>query len=362
MWTILRFTVLIVLLGHSGGAWGSESIHLKGTFESRQIQDTRGEVDGFFIQTIPEPQLTDEWIGSGSGGFGPDTAWDTRVVPQELVNGELVLPRNGDYFLRSAIYYDKNYQGLNDGVDSKPRQSMVLTNPSQRFEFDEEIWLGFSIFLPSSWEHEQGVNDHRGGTVLFASNAGPSATFLILTQYVPEGESKAHWFLKVNTSDSTATEDGSYLSETINLGSVEPDLGKWTDFVIRGRVNPFAERTNPAEAGIPNSIDHTYDGNRGILQLWKSGSRSRSLELKIDRVDVPVGLVPYDKRNLAIRFQMYKYGWRRNPTTVKGPIWVGFDEIRFGSTERHGTGFLDVAPDGEQERASAPEAPKVEVD
>ena len=196
---------------------------------------------------------------------------------------------------------------------------------------------------------------------MFAINSGPSATLLGLTQYVPSGEKTARWFLRLQTSDSTATESGDYATEWFDLGSIVPDLGKWTDFVFRVRSNPFTRATNPFQAGIPNSRDQTYEANRGILQIWKSEGDSREMALKVDRVNTPVGLVPLESDGLLIRFQMYKYGWRRNPTTVKGPVWVGFDEIRYGITDLHGTRYEDVAPDQSSNGKLAPQPPSVSV-
>ncbi len=87
-----------------------------------------------------------------------------------------------------------------------------------------------------------------------------------------------------------------------------PDLGKWTDFVIRFRVNPFSVATNPAKAGIPDSIDQVFEGNKGIFQLWKSegnvdGQGNRKMVLKIDKVNTPVGLVLYSIEFFPHRFQ-----------------------------------------------------------
>jgi hypothetical protein len=357
-----KHLAIMVLLPVFGFASADERVFLQATFESGQIQNRVETVDGFYIGTLPEPQIADEYIQTGAGGFGPETNWDTKVVTSERVGAELVLPRSGRYFLRSAIYYDKNYQGLNGGVDSKPRSAMVFTTPDQRLDFDQEGWIGFSVFLPSNWEHELGVQDHRGGTVLFSINSGPSATLMGLTQYVPRGETTARWFLHLQTSDSTATESGEYDREWLDLGTVVPDLGVWTDFVIRVRANPFTQTTNPFRAGIPRSRDQTYEGNRGILQIWKSEGQSREMTLMVDRVNVPVGMVPLEGDGLAIRWQLYKYGWRRNPTTVKGPIWVGFDEIRYGITELHGTRYEDVAADRVAAELSAPRPPRVSIE
>jgi hypothetical protein len=358
MQKLLTCAALLFALAAQSSAWASSKLLLETTFETGQIQKSSSSVDGVYVQTLPDPQTGDEFIATGSGGFGPDTNWDARVVSQETVGGQVVKPRQGNYFLRSVIDKNKNYLALNNYTRDKPRNGFRMTTVSQRLEFDEEGWVGFSIFLPSNWEHEQGVNDHRGGTSLFVINATPSASFVSMTQYVPKGQTKAHWHVRLHLSDTTATESGgSYSTEWINIGSVEPDLGKWTDFVFRVRANPFTKTTNPAELGIPNSKDQTYEGNRGILQIWKSEGANRDMALKVSKVNTPVGLVPHATNLLEVRLQLYKYGWRENPTTVNGPIWVGFDEIRFGSTVRNGTGFADVDPSGGSQSSASPRPP-----
>ncbi len=130
-----------------------------------------------------------------------------------------------------------------------------------------------------------------------------------------------------------------------------PDLGKWTDFVVRYRANPFSTTTNPATAGIPGSKNQTYAGNKGILQVWKAegpvgASGNRTMVRKFSKVNAPVGLVPHKSDRLMHTWRIYKYGWKRFPTHVKGPIWIGFDEIRTGLVGRDGTTYADVNPSG----------------
>ena len=130
-----------------------------------------------------------------------------------------------------------------------------------------------------------------------------------------------------------------------------PDLGKWTDFIIRYRANPFSVRTNPFSKGIPNAKNRTYEGNKGILQVWKAtGTEDRNgdrqMVSKINLVNTPIGLVPQASERIRHSFRVYKYGWHNNPTDVAGPVWFGFDEIRQGLAWRHGTGYSDVHPSG----------------
>jgi hypothetical protein len=103
MLMVIRYISILVFLLMFGAAWASEKVYLEAGFETGEIQRNTSAVDGFYIQTLPNPQINGEGISSGSGGFGPDTNWDTRVVPQEQVGSDIVKPRAGSFFLRSAI-------------------------------------------------------------------------------------------------------------------------------------------------------------------------------------------------------------------------------------------------------------------
>jgi hypothetical protein len=187
-----------------------------------------------------------------------------------------------------------------------------------------------------------------------------SASNASLSVWTPQGSDKAHWRIHININDS-AVGGTAQITHPVDLGSVEPDLGKWTDFVIRLRVNPFKTTTNPAKEGIQDSKDRSYEGNKGVMQLWKAEGVNRDMILKIDKVNTPVGYVPHATRPIEVSFRVYKYGWRNNPTTVEGPIWVGFDEMRYGATVRHGTRYEDVLPSNGPEIQQAPRPPSIVV-
>jgi hypothetical protein len=138
---------------------------------------------------------------------------------------------------------------------------------------------------------------------------------------------------------------------TFDLGPVSADMGKWSDFVFHYRFNPFSTATNPAAIGIADSRNKLYEGNKGILQVWKAegavdSSGNRAMAMKVDKVNQPVGLVPHSTENIRHYWRIYKFGWHSNPTTLTHPIWFGFDEIRQGLVARDGTTFADVAPSG----------------
>jgi hypothetical protein len=96
-------------------------------------------------------------------------------------------------------------------------------------------------------------------------------------------------------------------------------------------------------------MNRMYEGNRGILQVWKGtgdtdADGNRKMQLMIDKVNSPVGLVPHATTKIIHHWRIYKFGWHSNPTTLTHPVWFGFDEIRQGLVARDGTTFADVAP------------------
>ena len=322
----------------------ADDVAFIGNFESGKILGVGSDANGFFVHTVPNPQRNKESVSGRSSDFDSNSGLDTRVVSSETVKGELVKPRAGKYFLRSALYYDKRYDELNGG-ENKPRSKIYVNgHPTP---FDVEGYLGFSIYLPKSWEHETGVRGNRGTAMLLqVQSASASSTLLTLEVYVPSGDNQAHWILKHNLS-ATSVKGGK--STVYDLGRVNDDLGKWTDFSLRYRFNPFSKRTNAKTEGGKNQY---YDGNKGILQLYKSvgavksgGNRSMQLT-RVNLVNRPVGLVPHATRQIYWHFRVYKYGWHKNDTDVKGPVWVGFDEIRDGRVGADGTSLGDVLPPG----------------
>ena len=343
----------ILLLGFalsSQAVADDQKLHFIGDFESGRILSKDSRHDGFFIETLPNPQSGAETLHSGDSDFSQLTKSDTRVVTSEAIGGETVKPRKGQYFLRTEVFRDKNYLDLNNYAKNRPRSKIYMSDNSHRIDFDKEGYVGFSIYVPRNFENELGVRDHRGDSMVFDMGTDSSRTLMNMGVWVQKPAIEAHWFIRTWTNDSSTGEDGASV-KFIDLGPVRPDIGKWTDFVIRYRFNPFTVDTNPAAKGIPDSNNQNYQGNKGILQVWKAEGESgqdgnRSMALKIDKVDSPLGLVPHASDKIKHLWRIYKYGWTSNPTTLTHPVWFGFDEIRQGLVERDGTSFADVAPAG----------------
>jgi hypothetical protein len=359
---MLRIGVLLLLgLSAVNLAHAERSLRVVGDFESGLVQDKSSLTDGFFVKTLPHPQGDVDEIAISSGGAGPASGLDTRVVPLETVGSDVVLPRSGKFFIRTAAYFNKDYTGFsgNSGIN-KPRSLISL---GQRFDFDTEGYVGFSVFVPRNFEHETATKGEWGTTMLLSTNATSRSSFFLLNVFVPTDKNEAHWFLVYQVDAGSAYERSETKKFWVDLGPVNADKGKWTDFVIRYRANPFASTTNPAVKGIKDAMDRTYNGNKGILRLWKAEgpvdlNGDRQMSLKVDKVNTPVGLVPHATNKIVHSFRIYKFGWHQKPTAVKGPIWFGFDAIRYGLVERDSTAYEDVYAGGGYEGDSLPAPPK----
>jgi hypothetical protein len=332
-------------------AQAERNVRYTADFESGVIKPNGGVTDSFFIKTLPDPQVDREVIRTASGGTGLLPPWDSRVVDKASIGGQTIPPRRGKYFARHVLYYGKDYRDLNGGTLEKSRAELLVSHDSNRIDFDTEVYAGFSIFVPNNFEHETGTKGDRGSATLVTLNTDSAATFMTLRVYVPSDENEAHWFIDYPANPYSVTEDRRY-KKRVDLGRINADKGKWTDFVIRFRSNPFSVTTNPAKAGIANANDQVYEGNKGIVQLWKAegpvdGNGNRRMIRKVNVVNSPVGNVPgvtQGKSKLHFGLKIYKYKWQTLSTNVKGPVWFGFDEFRFGEAIKNGTAYSDVHP------------------
>jgi len=320
-------------------------------FETGQIQPNVSAVDGLHIMAAPDPQTDGSIYATGSGGFGPSTNYDVRVAQSASIGGETVLPRKGKYFMWHQISLDKDYTEWNGNAGKdKPRTESGFGEENM-VQFDVEYWLGFSIYTPLNHEHETKVSHNGGGPTLLTAHTRvrDAETFFSFAVRPESGSPYDHWYLNYSVNPNTV--ELKELHRT-DIGSNKDDIGRWTDFVIRFRANPFSVDTNPAQEGILGAADKLFRANKGILQVWKSAGTTvdangdRPMKLVLDIENAPVGNVPSKEDVIKLSFRVYKGGWRNIDTTVKGPIWFGFDEIRYGRAVLDGTGFSDVHPSG----------------
>jgi hypothetical protein len=323
-------------------------VQFRADFESGRIQKKGSTRDGFWIHTLPIKQSGSTSFPSGSGGFGPDSPYDTRVatsrIPPQTALGtsSTVLPRAGKYFLETSLHYNKNYTELNAGL-RKPRNK-INPLPTERLDFDVEGYTGFSIYLPQNLETEAGAARR---TLLYVQSTDASATLFTVQLGAPE-VGKTKWAAIWHT-DPTSIKDSSRAIQSRDLGLIAADRGKWTDFVVRYRWNPFSRRTNASS--ISGGKNQVYEGNKGILQVWKAtgpvdSKGNRKMQLVVNLENEPVGLVPKANTKISQTFRLYKPAWQLQSTTIKHPIWIGFDEIKSGRVSVEGTTYADVLPGG----------------
>lgn len=306
-----------------------------GSFETGALQAKASANDGFLLQTMSGAST----VCLGTGGAGTGVGYDAHVFATGAsIGADTVAPRAGSYLFAGSINVTTDYSVFCGTQTNKPRWNLNISDPVHRVDHDQEVWLGFSAYLPSDFEHENGVKDDRGSLQLLSIHSLPNGSIkeqMQISAWVPSGASTAHWFLTLYT-DATSITGSSGKREHIDLGEVvsDADLGRWTDYVVRFRLNPFTTTTNAST--ISGGKNQSYAGNKGILQVWKAkgtASPNRVMTRVINRVDVPIGLVPAAADSLQISFREYKYGWHNNPTTVSGPIDIGLDEIRFGCVD-----------------------------
>jgi hypothetical protein len=279
------------------------------------------------------------------GGLGPASSELCHVEDgtNKIGGDDNIAPRNGSYFFRCEIRYNLPYEVWGEGNPrNKPRYGLGPPG-KMSFDWDEEVWIGFSIYVPSDMEVEDlsSIDEHRYGNMVFTI-VGYSASMDHLQLRIQSIDGVNHWIWEDTLNPDRVTQDG--IETFTDAGSISQ--GEWTDFVIRYRGNPFDSVSNASQVD-PKGMDETFPANSGILQIWVGAESDPALSLVRDIDGGPVGLVPQQGAKLRMTFRNYKYGWHHNATTMRGPIVTGWDDIRFGKMERDGTGYSNVHPDGD---------------
>jgi len=354
---------------------GPRDLHFDGPLNQDGVLDRDELVDGFLIRTLPEPQSGSETVSVTTGGAGSGSGLDTRVVasitPPSNGNGAAnpFLPRKGPFFISSQIHHDKQYKNLNNGVDNKPRSFINLFRENlggSGFVWDVEMYWGFTIALPSN--HEIDTKSRRL-TYMTCNANGADTNFKLEIHSVDGNAPFDKWIFLVTRDDSDIDETPS--AQTFYELSADPstprpglelvnnDFDTHVDFVLRWRLNPFTGVGGPTNANtVSGGRNQLYEHDKGIMQVWKTsgldsvdadGNRPFYLT-QVNFVDQDIGLVPRAANDMNLSLRVYKPQWIQQSTTVVGPIWNGFDEIRHGEVLRDMTTFKDVNPG----RLSAP--------
>jgi hypothetical protein len=280
-----------------------------------------------------------------TGGLGPTSSELCHVEDStnNMGGDSDILARNGSYFFRCEIRYNLPYEVWGEGnPKNKPRYGLSPPHTTH-FDWNEEVWIGFSIYVPSDMEVEDlsAISKHWYGNMVFTI-VGHSASMDHLQLRIQSVNGVNHWVFEDTLNQLGVTQDG---IETFTDAGAIPQ-GEWTDFVIRYRGNPFSKATNASQV-TGKGQDRVFPANTGILQIWVGAASDPALTLVKDVENAPVGLVPQVGASLRMTFRNYKYGWHHNATTMHRPIVTGWDDIRFGKKERDGTGYSDVHPDGD---------------
>ncbi len=329
---------------------------------------------GANILTLPITQVgTEATTSSSSPNTTPIFRWglnsltDTHIVTAETITEglstpEIVLPREGTYFWRQKIYRasgasyaspgtgvypTKHYDQLNsstvhttDGSTCRPRNAMSFQKEAvYGFDRDAEVWMGFSLYIPTNWEHEtyaRGTTANGPMLLTLLPSSGNSldtnSTHLTLNAIVPDsgwtalrqptsGATKTHWCIQWYRNP-TSTQEANVTR--LSLGEIQ--LGKWTDFVFNMRWNPFTGNTTV--------LGTTYVGNSGKIRLWcgeqnSNGTRSISSGSPLYTYSGPCGNYPSGKIIPSLR--VYMFGWNNANTSSRShPVWVGADAFRWG--------------------------------
>jgi hypothetical protein len=318
----------------------TRSVWFRGDFESGVLQANGGAIDGFYAQTLPTNQVSDETVTSGGGGFGPTADTDLQVVQTWTIpangNGggtEVVTPRAGNYFVKNLLDRNKNYSNIADG---KTRSSMSWAQTHGNFDiaFGQEVWFGFSYFIASNWEVENGQWDSSGIMLVeYGTQASRDLFTLELETWPDRFGTETQWFLKLERSLTSQENIKGVTDSDHYFGDVELDKGMWTDFVIRVKTGD----------------------TDGVLQVWKStgpildASGNRQMTKVMDLTATNIGLQD-DGQLLRLRpckGYAYDWYWVGHPqdyfaTQVQGPIALPFDQFFLARTIEEAASFQDV--------------------
>lgn len=249
--------------------------------------------------------------------------WETRTIPEVWkpsysnsdevpvtvpVSNHGVMSCSGDRALYLGLTYREDRTGF--------RNELAYIGPNKDFNFGQEYWVGWAIFLPNDYGVDiypetllqfHGVPDRDSS----GNRLEPSRNPPVALQTHDDG----NWQLKVKGNTrriSTSVQDTTRVA-TYDLGSFAADRGRWTEFVMRVRFQ--------------------YDGS-GVLDLWKNGQQVVS-----DRGensfndDVP----PY------LKLGIYKPGWK--PNGWGGQSLVDSRNIYYDAVRvARNASFADVAP------------------
>jgi hypothetical protein len=280
---------------------------------------------------------------------------------------------------RAGNYAMKAY--LNKIDSPTPYRTMVIeawdttTDGANRTEvshapFFKDTWIGFSIFLPSkgagNWAkssstYEVLVQWHDSHDPFpppaWDTEESKNPLFAIEVNDTPHAPAR-HWVVNyLGESRSPYPLLGtprpwSYeTNQRVDLGPIDSDLDKWTDWVVRIRWNFWKVGTTNNSANWDIGVRDNLAGspNCGLIQVWKNGV------LVIDESPVQIGA--NDNAGPKLSLGLYK-GWRtqaqRDADINVVDRTMYFDEFRYGEGNLT---FADVSPASGTSVSKRPEPP-----
>ena len=319
-----------------------------GTNGTPELPTDRADTSGYGTFSGTVTATTYKKSNYANGCCGTSDTNDVHVVedgfvPPSNLNGtaDPVDALRGTHFLSTRIDYWKDYTVWNNAATAgyQNHRWSLSTNassfdPYARIVYNQEFWISWAIYLPSNYDS----NDLNATTNTSMSHTSLE-TFLMgevdngdegfIAQFIAGGPGTPNvdqWFMGVHTptgSGGTAT-----ITNRVAIGSVAGDIGHWTCWIVNA---------------LPNITT-------GFYKVWKHShcedNDPADIALVINQTGGTADEV-FTSSEWAINPRMYKFGWNNNvnstPSTV---IWLGYDEIRFGSVPLQGTTFSDVHPHG----------------
>jgi len=275
---------------------------------------------------------------------------------------------------RVGAYSAKVY--LNKNTSPTPYRAMINTawdttsdtanRTSPHAPHFQDSWVGFSVYLPSTgpgnWSKESKTyevlvqwHDAHNPYPPPAWDTEESKNPLFSLQISQTDHAPArHWNIvylgESRTPYPTLGMPREWKYETnknIDAGSIDDDLDKWTDWVVRIRWNYWKVGTKDNKAFMPVASTENIAGSptAGLIQVWKNG------KLIVDQSPVQIGA--HDNAGPTFSAGLYK-GWRTAADRASDPIvdrLIYFDEFRYGGPNAT---YASVAPGG----TKAPPRPK----
>jgi hypothetical protein len=269
----------VALVSAAAVAAERQDILFESNFETGKIRPVDESVDGWGVKTID-----------------PDHAAITASVSRE-----------SDHAIRLFIDKNLDYSSLSQTGKDKPRVDLGKWRP--KFDYETDYWLGWSVYIPSSWANDLATNPTT--TMQLKQPIGGSP---IMEVAVKGG----NWVITNRRDENAVTWNGDTSIRTeLYRGSAGDDKGKWVDFVVKFRLCESA-------------------GCDGEISIWKDGKR-------IVQRDGPNAYRRSEERGgPMLVLDLYKGGWKRKESLVKTRE-IFFDAVRVGGPN---SDYASVAPAG----------------